>query len=755
MSAPNMSGFIAKFAEEARDRLKALTAALLRLEEVPDNGEAIAEVLRECHNLKGSSRMLGLVDISEIAHHIEEIFATADPHTGEPRVLNAAAFDTIFGALDALALRVEQLASGMTAPADVTSLCEALSALASSGPRDAAPEVASPPSDIDAAGGLVSTAASPPPGTRQTLRVPVERLDALTHLAAELVIQSLKTTQRHAELRKIDHQLGRLRDRMREARLAPAAQPASTERGGTARGVGDRAHIELSECAEALELVSRRLRQVLGSFSDDGVRLNLITEEFRQTVIELTMLPLGTVFDAFPRAARDLARHFGKDVEVTIQGRETELDKKIIEQMSDPLVHLLRNAIDHGIERPDERVRKGKPPAGQLLIAAEQQGNRIIITMRDDGKGIDPGALRSAALRDHLAPAADLERWTDAELLDLVFQPGFSTRDAATDVSGRGVGMDVVKSVVLRLGGAVRIHSELEQGTTIVLDLPLSLALLRVVLVETGGELFAIPTAAVRRLLHVSREDLRSPEQGMTLTLEDETIPLVALSVLLNGTMTPLASRQTVLVAAAGDDAFGLMVDAVHEEQELVFEELRHPLRDQRTFAGAAILGNGDIVPILDVHALRDLTARAPAVEPVPAPAVRVVRRAARVLVVEDSLVAGELQKSILIAAGYEVEIAHDGGEALEMLPQGTWDLVVADVDMPRLDGFELAARMRADDRFRTMPIIIVSARDSADDRRRGFAAGADAYVLKREFDQIQLLDIVQRLISRSGAARG
>jgi len=218
--------------------------------------------------------------------------------------------------------------------------------------------------------------------------------------------------------------------------------------------------------------------------------------------------------------------------------------------------------------------------------------------------------------------------------------------------------------------------------------------------------------------------------------------------------MAPFGLRQPVVTVAAGDHIFGLIVDAVHEEQELVFEELRHPLRDQRTFAGAAILGNGDIVPILDVHALHELTGHAPTGQSLAAPAAKTAGRAARVLVVEDSLVAGEMQKSILVAAGYHVEIAHDGAEALEMLSQRPWDLVVADVDMPRIDGFELTQRMRADERFRTLPIIIVTARDSAEDRRRGFAVGADAYVLKREFDQIQLLDIVQRLISRGAPTR-
>jgi two-component system chemotaxis sensor kinase CheA len=692
--------------------------------------------------------MLGLLDISQVTHRIEELFvrartAAASKPDGQAasqaQLLNAGAFDTVFGALDALSLRVEQLASGMTTSVDVTALCQSLAALVS---ETADVHVPGAAADTEPEAGVSVAVSSPMPAsmaTRNTLRVPVERLDGLTHLAAELVIQSLKTSERHAELRRIDIRIGRLRDRMREARLAPDGQPAGNE---------------LSESAEALEHVSRHLRQVLASFSDDCVRLNLITEEFRQTVIELTMLPLGTVFDAFPRAARDLARQFGKDVEVTIRGSETELDKKIIEQISDPLIHLLRNAIDHGIETPDERISKGKPASGQLLISAEQQGNRIIVTVRDDGKGIDPQSLRTAALRDGLAPEADLERWTEQELLDLVFQPGFSTRDSATDVSGRGVGMDVVRAVVLRLGGAVAMQSAPGQGTTIVLDLPLSLALLRVVLVETAGEMYALPTAAVRRVLHLRREDLGNADGALSLELDGETIPLAALSVLLNGTMAPYGLRQPVLTVAAGDHIFGLIVDAVHEEQELVFEELRHPLRDQRTFAGAAILGNGDIVPILDVHALREMAGHAPTAESQAAPAAKTAGRAARVLVVEDSLVAGEMQKSILVAAGYEVEIAHDGAEALEVLAQRPWDLVVADVDMPRMDGFELTERMRADERFRTLPIIIVTARDSAEDRRRGFVAGADAYVLKREFDQIQLLDVVQRLISRGAPTR-
>jgi len=734
MSLPNAAAFAGRFAEEAGDRLKLLTAALLRLEEVPGNRDAAADLLRQAHNIKGSARMLGFIDISDVVHAIEEL-VVGSARGGAPLV--PPAFDALFAAVDVLGARIEQLSAGVIGPADVTGVCSQLTRLAH---PDGRMLVATPAASGEATGAEPHDGV-PTPGVRHSLRVPVERLHGLTHLAAELVIQSLQTSQRQLELRRLNGTLGRLRDRMREVRLAPSTQASATAR-------------EVAECAEALNHVSSRLRQFLGTFSDDCVRLNLITEEFRQTVIELTMLPLSTVFDAFPRAARDLARDFDKEVELTIRGGETELDRKIIEQISDPMIHLLRNAIDHGIETPAERIRKGKPSAGQLMIAAEQQGNRIVVTMRDDGQGIDLELLRAAAPGHGAGSVAELAGWTDASLLELIFSPGFSTRASATDVSGRGVGMDVVRDVVHRLGGAVRVQSG-PGGTTILLDLPLSLALLRVVLVEAGGELFALPTAAVRRLLHVQSGTITTRlAGGLGIEVDDETVPLSSMSALLNGFVPPApGERQPVVVTAAGDRSLALVVEAVHEEQELVFEELRHPMRAQRTFSGAAILGNGDIVPILDVGALIDLHLAGPAAPSVAAPEPRAEARAGRVLVVEDSLVAGELQKSILAAAGYEVGIARDGAEALEMLGQGTWDLVVADLDMPRMDGFELTASLRGDLRFRTLPVIIVTARESSADRRRGFEAGADAYVLKREFDQVHLLDTVQRLIVRTAGA--
>jgi two-component system chemotaxis sensor kinase CheA len=725
MSSIDASIFVGKFVEEARDRLKALCAALLKLEEMPGARDAIAQALREAHSIKGSALMLGFSDISQISHELEELFVAAKAN---PALLDAAAFDVMFSAVDRITSRTEELARGQMDTVEVGEICSRLAGLLTSSQTRPLPVRAD----------TASTApSSKAPELRQSLRVPIEKLDKLAHLAPEMVVQSLKAFEQHTELRRVERMLSRLRDRVREARLTPAM--AGLDRDAA-----------LADYADALDAVTRRMRDFLVSFSDDRVRLNLITEELRQNVIELTMLPVSSVFDAFPRAVRDLARTFGKEIDITIRGRETELDKKIIEQISEPLIHLMRNAVDHGIEAPAHRERIGKPAAGHLILSAEQQGNRILIALRDDGGGIDPQTLRTAAIDRGVAAASDMDRWPPEQLLDLIFQPGFSTRSETTDVSGRGVGMDVVKSVVERLGGAVRVQSELHKGTSITLNLPLSLALLRVVLLEAGGELFALPTAAVRRILQVGPDDVGHLQQGPVAEMDGENIPLTALSAMLQVPAPPQAARQTVIVAEGSEGRFGIIVEAVHEEQELVFKELRGPLRSQKTFTGAALLGNGDIVPILDVNALFDLASRGPSAAGPPAMPRKVEPRIRRVLVVDDSLVAGELQKNILLAAGYECEIASDGVVALECLHRKDWDLVVADVDMPRMTGFELTERLRADAQFRELPVIIVTSRDAADDRRRGFAVGADAYVLKREFDQSQLLDTVRRLIGRA-----
>jgi two-component system chemotaxis sensor kinase CheA len=707
------SAFTRQFVEEARDRLKALSAAAVRLEAEPGAPAVFADILREAHSLKGSAQMLGLADVSEVAHQLEDLIL---PAKREGTGLDARAFDLVFRTIDVLGSQIEALARQGGPPAEPVPV-----AMASATPRRTA-----------ATGQSTSQSTSQ---SGQSMRVSVEKLESLTHMAPDLVIQSLKATERHAELRRIESALGRLRDRIREARLGPSTKSRT---------------VELGDYADAVDGLNRRLRALIANLSDDQVRLSLITEHLRQQVIELTMLPVATVFDTFPRAVRDLARSTGKDVALTMVGKETEIDKRIIEQIADPLVHLVRNAIDHGIEPAAERARAGKPETGTLRVSAEQRGNRVHIIVQDDGRGIDPDAIRAAAIRKGLANAGELDDWSHERLFSLIFEPGFSTRTEVTDVSGRGVGMDVVRVVVDSLGGQVRVHSERGKGTSVVLDLPLSVALLRVVLIDMHGETIGIPTASIRRILRLRAETVLHLESGACVELDGERIPLAGLASLFGLPSDQTGDERTVLVIETREGRVGVSVDAVREEQELVFQELGGPLRGQTGMSGAALLGSGEIVPILDPQAIIPLVQRAAAGEIASVPvSTTMTRRPGRVLVVEDSLVAGELQKGILIGAGYEAGVAHDGVEALDELRRHEWDLVISDVDMPNMDGFELTSHLRADPRLHGIPVIIVTSRDSAEHRRQGLDAGADVYLTKHDFDQDQMLDAVRRLLGQ------
>jgi two-component system chemotaxis sensor kinase CheA len=701
------SAFTAKFVEEARDRLKSLGNALVRLEEQPQSPAIINDIFRDAHSLKGSAQMLGFTDISEIAHQLEELFIAAKR---DASVVDARAFDLVFRSLDLIGTRVEELAQGKTASAG--------------GGADSAGEPEQPARSARRA------------KVGQSLRVALDKLNSLTHLAPEMVIQSLKASERHAELRRIEFSVARLRDRVRESRLAPPTRTRIAE---------------LGDYADTLDAISRRMRALVTSVSDDQARLTLITEELRQHVIELTMLPVSTVFDTFPRAVRDLSRSVGKEVELTMTGGGTELEKRVIEKVADPLVHLVRNAIDHGLESPDERGRAGKPFIGMLAIGAEQRGNRVHITVRDDGRGIDPAGIRATAVRKGLATEKEIEHWSDERLFNLIFEPGFTTRTEVTDVSGRGVGMDVVRTVADGLGGSVRVQSEIGRGTTVTLDLPLSLALVRVVLVEANGEVAAIPTAAIRRILPGTPGQRRDTEE-----IEGESVAVASLSALLGHTQATqsLEAPSIVLIESHGH-RYGIVVDTVIEEQELVFQELRGPLGDGVSIAGAALLGNGDIVPILDVQAMAVRLAHVgPPAESASAARPTDSTAPGRVLVVEDSLVAAEMHRGILSDAGYHVGIAQDGVEALDLLARGEWNLVVTDVDMPRMNGIDLIVNMRLDARLRHTPVIVVSSRDSGDHRQRGLDAGADAYVSKGEFDQQNVLQAVRLLITGRDGSR-
>lgn len=512
-----------------------------------------------------------------------------------------------------------------------------------------------------------------------------------------------------------------------------------------------------------------------------NLRFGSAADELRRSMLGIRMLPLDTIFGRFARPLRDLAYERGKEVKLVVSGGSIEVDKRILEQIADPLVHMLRNAVDHGIEDHIKRREVGKSTEGTLRLTASQKGSHVLIQVSDDGGGIDPQWLRQTAIDKKYLDPTTAQALSDEAALDLIYRPGFSTRARPDEVSGRGIGMDVVQQNIKRLNGRISLQSVLGQGTTFTMEIPLTLATMDALIIRVAGQLFALPSVMVAGTHRGLRQELQSVENRPVMRLRGQLVPIIKLSDAL--ALEPLATDddadedvtiaadddylQGVLLSAGagaglGQEAFERLicfeVDALVDEREVVVKNLGSFLDKTANIAGVTVLGADGLALILDVFGLVQSTRlggvgaaasyEAPAHSRGSSAAALVLpRRAHRILVVDDSLATRELERSILETAGFKVDTARDGVEALKLCQQRRPDLVLSDVEMPNMDGFRLSAAIRQDERLNNLPIIIVSSRDSEDDRRRGMEAGAQAYIVKGQFEQNKLLETIARLI--------
>jgi two-component system chemotaxis sensor kinase CheA len=772
MAAFDRSAFVAKFREEANDLLQRLNESVIALETNPDDLDLVERTLRDAHTLKGSSRMVGLLEISDIAHTLEEVLVQLRGG-GFPYAADMS--ETLFEALDVVVYLVENGGDDPRNAVDVPSLQAKLLALvpeteaevlepesacgdaalesdrtgcyaddeyAEGGQDDDRSELADDGGLIPATSGACAYEDQLTTRRQSTIRVSTSHVDELLNLVSETMISQTKAEQRQAELRDIVLESAELWQHW--LKLKAALPPVDD---------GDELHEGASELDSVLGSYRRRLGGFLKSYSDDVSRASAVLGEVQERAMQLRMLPCDTVFQAFPRAVRDLARQSGKHAEVVIEGGDAELDKKVLEEINDPLIHILRNAVDHGIETPEERLALGKPESGTITISARQEGDRIVIVVADDGAGIDPDLVREAAVRKGYVTEGEAEAMSDREALYLIFETGFSTAAIITELSGRGVGMDVVREFIIeRLKGSLDIRSERNKGTTLILTLPLTLAIIRALLVRVGKRVFAMPTTSIDETLRVAPDEILRTEGRDVIRRGRRTFPLVRVSDILGipedgqleGAKVPIA---TVSYSGA---RFGFIVDGFAGEQQIVIKPLATHLGRVDNIAGVTILGAGDVVPILNVP---DLMASA---------RTRVGRRSVhvataaedergprRVLICEDSFTTRELERSIFETAGYRVETAVDGAAGLALLrgEGGTIDAVVTDVQMPRMNGFELTRAIREDEGLTGTPVVIVTSLERPEEKAEGIDAGADAYITKSVFNQDTLLDTVERLI--------
>jgi len=717
--------FTSRFVAEAREHLANLNSGLIELEKRPDDGGVLDAVFRSAHTIKGSSRMLRLTPITDVAHRLEDALgALRERRIGHTRSLA----DLLFLSIDAISAMVERVAVGEKIVQDHTPLREALAQAAAG----AQPQ---PPADADR-GPSRPGAAAPEPAHRaggdaariagETIRVTTHKLDDLIRLMGEVVSQQHKLKQRVHDLGTLERSAKRQVEQLR--RLGPGAE------------------------LERARSLHAGLKELLAITRQDKTLQDALTAEFQEKALQLRMVPVALVFDPLPRFARDLAASLGKEVDFVVDGGEIELDKKMVEQLGDPLQHLLRNALDHGIEAPQERLRAGKPRRGRVCLSARQEGGSILVELRDDGAGVPLPLVREQALARKMFDAETLHGMDDAALVDLIFQPGFSTSRLITDISGRGVGMDVVKrNIVEDLKGSITISTREGRGSAFAIRLPLTLAIMRILLVGARGRVFGIAAHYVTEMLKVPADEVIAVVTRRALRLHEEFIPIVDLAALLVGAAPVRLPEEQLLViiVGVGSERVGFVVDAIPDEEELVIKSLPDLLAGVRLVSGVTVSGRNEVVPILNVPAVLEAARAAAAAAQAPAAAGERGREIA-VLVVDDSVNTREIERDILEAYGYRVTIAGDGVEALEKAAAAAFDLVITDVEMPRLNGFVLTERLRADPAYRDVPIIIVTSREKEEDRRRGIEVGASAYIVKGAFEQSTLVETVQNLVGKA-----
>ncbi len=744
------------FKIESEERLRNLDDGLLRLEKTPADQPLLEDLFREAHSLKGAARMLGLTQIQTLAHQLEDALGVAKkgeaalqpeavagmyrtletirgmvqkeveaPLPAEPRLPKPEA---IPGALRP----VETPQPALTTPQESTASAAQIQA-----PKPEAPAADILESTAPQAATEVPQAESrplkPEPFRIETIRVEPKRLDALLTQAGELTVTKIRIARRLVEFDE-------LLDYCDEwARAAHAGQ----SRANAAEGI-----------AQRLELLQQTLNRLRVGAYEDSARRDYVADQLESGIRTLRLLPMSTLFGLFPRLVHDLARDQRKEVELVVEGEATVADKRVLEEMKDPLMHILRNAIDHGIESPEQRQQSGKPRTGSIRIRASQTPSSILIEVGDDGRGLDIEEIRRAAVKRSMYREEELAGMSDAQIQSLILVSGFSTSNFVTDVSGRGIGLDVVRNNVERLKGSLQIESVPGKGLTIRAQLPISLATVRVLIVASSGRRYALPVEHVQFSRKVQSPELYSMEGRRTVSLDGQPVSVAGLDELL-GIKEAAAPRPapgvpqlaTVCVVLAADgEQFGILADDLADELEVVLKPQSALLKRVRNVSGATILETGEVCVVLNPHDLLK-TLRKQFVAAAPMAAAEAIPAKKVLLLAEDSITTRTQEKRILEGAGYEVVTAVDGADAYSKLGTRSFDAVVSDILMPNMSGLVLTQKIRADKKYAELPIILVTSLASEDDKRRGLEAGANAYISKPSFDQRVLLDCLARLI--------
>ena len=776
--AEDLSGFsmLELFRLEAEGQTAVLSAGVLAIEDLPRSPKTIESMMRAAHSLKGAARIIGLEPAVRVAHAMEDCFVAAGKGLFHVRpehadlLLSAIDFlSTISRADDALSAEsdwperagrlVNDLGVLLTpgaalppaakpVPAAATREPAAATAPPQSLPVPTQPVPSQPPAEAAANDGADAAEPAAAPAARgleqadRVVRVSAESLTRLVGLAGESLVETLQLRPFVDSLLALRVSQVELCDSIAlvEEKFRAGEPPAAATVAALLARIRERADAGLaglSKQAEEFESFARRNEDLSGRLHHE--------------VIVSRMRPLADGIRGFPRLVRDVARSLGKQVRWEVRGEQTGVDRDILDKLEAPLSHLVRNALDHGIEPPGEREAAGKPPVGTISLEARHRAGMLQIILSDDGRGIDVERLRSRAVGRGMVAKPVADQLSEVELLEFLFLPGFSTKDEVTEISGRGVGLDVVQSMVKTVGGGVRVATQLGRQTVFTLQLPITMSVIRALLVEIAGEPYAFPLMRIDQILFCRHADIRTVEGRQYFQRDGDSIGLVMASHILDlGESTPPDPMPVVVLSDRGQ-RFGMIVDAFLGERDLEVRPLDPRLGRVPDINSGSILENGDPVLIVDVEDLvrsidNVLMGRRLSRIEFERLAERALQRK-RILVVDDSITVRELERQLLQSRGFAVDVAVDGMDGWNAFRGGRYDLVVSDVDMPRMDGIELVSLIKADPARKDVPVVIVSYKDREEDRLRGLEAGANRYLTKSSFHDETFLHTIIDLI--------
>ncbi|MGO0632342.1 hybrid sensor histidine kinase/response regulator [Pseudomonas sp. SAR267] len=749
------------FSLEAEAQTQVLSTGLMALEHNPTQADQLEACMRAAHSLKGAARIVGIDAGVSVAHVMEDCLVAAQ----EGRLLLRAEH------IDAL-LRGTDLLMHIATPGDpngealvpaflvqMAGLLDPAGSVPAAGALEPALAVAppSPPEpELEPMAPAVAAEVEPAvprkagkragEGGERVLRVTADRLNSLLDLSSKSLVETQRLKPYLATLQRLKRMHG-------QGMRALDGLKTQLEDSGQSPEVLD----ALAQTQRLLLETQQILQQQAADLDEFGWQASQRAQLLYDTALACRMRPFADVLTGQTRMVRDLGRSLGKQVHLHIEGEKTQVDRDVLEKLEAPLTHLLRNAVDHGIELPERRLLAGKPEGGTIRLRASHQAGLLILELSDDGSGIDLERLKRNIVERGLSPADTVAQMSEAELLTFLFLPGFSLRDKVTEVSGRGVGLDAVQHMVRDLRGSIELTQLPGQGCRFHLEVPLTLSVVRSLVVEVGGEAYAFPLAHIERTLEVATEDIVQIEGRQHFWHEGRHIGLVAASQLLNRPAGQgEASSLRVVVIREREQLYGVAVERLVGERVLVVMPLDPRLGKVQDISAGALLDDGSVVLIIDVEdLLRSVekllsTGRLERIERGAQGARGASRK--RVLVVDDSLTVRELQRKLLGNRGYDVAVAVDGMDGWNALRSEDFDLLITDIDMPRMDGIELVTLVRRDQRLQSLPVMVVSYKDREEDRRRGLDAGADYYLAKASFHDDALLDAVGELI---GGAQG